>query len=262
MGLARTLIDMNVALCRGLDRALPARVREDGNKAFVRDYLSKAFAPGTTVYDLGGGSRPSLTAAEKRERRVHLVGLDISAEELAAAPPGVYDRTIAADLCTFIGAGDADMVVCQATLEHVPDTRGAMRGLATAVKPGGRVLIFAPCRNAAFARLNLALPEGLKRRLLFALFPAKAQGHDGFKAYYDCCTPREIEALARANGLAVEERKLFWTSSYFTVFAPAFVLWRLWQGAAYLLLGKNAAETFVYVLRKDPAQDPILAAAR
>ena len=31
--------------------------------------------------------------------------------------------------------------------------------------------------------------------------PDKAHGHDGFPAYYDRCTPREIEALARDNGL-------------------------------------------------------------
>jgi SAM-dependent methyltransferase len=251
MGLARTLIAANVSLCGAMDRMLPGRAREDGNKTFVRDYLPKAYARGTTVYDLGGGSRPGLTAGEKRQLGIRYVGLDISAEELAAAPPGVYDKTIAADLCTFAGPGDADIVICQATLEHVPDTVGAMRGLASTLKPGGRVLIFAPCRNAVFARLNLLLPESWKKAALFALFPHKAQGHDGFKAYYDHCTPSAIEALAHKNGLVVEDRKLFWTSSYFTVFAPAFVLWRIWQGLSYLVIGKNAAETFVYVLRKD-----------
>lgn len=246
----QALVDANVRLSRLLDSALPARLREDGNETFIAQVLPHAARSGQVVYDIGGGSRPFISLQEKRRLGLTVIGIDISADELAAAPAGVYDRTITADLCTFEGLGDADAVVCQATLEHVPDAAGAMRALASTVKPGGRIFIFAPSRNALFARLNLLLPEALKRRLLFTLFPAKAQGHDGFTAYYDRCTPRQIEALAAANGLAIEERRLFWTSSYFMVFTPAFVAWRAWQAVSWLVLGDNAAETFVYVLKR------------
>jgi SAM-dependent methyltransferase len=267
MGLARRIIDANIAMSGLIDRMLPERVRRDGNKTFIRDLLPTAFARGTTVYDLGGGSRPALDVAEKRRLGITVVGLDISADELAAAPAGAYDYTIAADLCTFVGPGDADAVVCMATLEHVPDMAGAMRALASTVKPGGRVLMFAPCRNAVFARINLMLPESLKQRLLFSLFPHKAGGHDGFKAYYDRCTPREIEALAAANGLDVVERRLFWASSYAHVFTPAYVVWRLWQLASYAVIRENAAETFAYVFAKRidapaAARAPVLVHAR
>lgn len=247
--IARTAIDANVKLSRALDSILPARVREDGNKTFTSEFLPRAVKIGSTVYDLGGGSRPFVTLEDKKRLGLTVVGLDVDAEELAAAPPGIYDYKIVADLCTFEGSGDADVVICQATLEHVPDTAGAMRALATTVKPGGRIFIFAPCRNALFARLNLALPQRIKKCALYALFPKKAQGHDGFKAYYDRCTPREIEVLAAANGLEIEECRLFWISSYFTVFTPAFLAWRAWQGMSYLVIGENAAETFVYVLK-------------
>lgn len=252
MGIARKFIDANIAFSRLLDGFLPARIREDGNKFFLRDYLPKAFHPGSVVYDLGGGSRPCISREQKDRLGITLVGVDISADELARAPAGVYDRTITADLSTFTGTGDADSVVCQALLEHVPDTPGAMHRLATTAKPGGRVFLFAPSRNALFARLNLILPEGLKRRILFAVFPSKAQGHDGFKSYYDHCTPRQIEEVARHNGLEVEEQRLFWTSSYFMAFTPAFIIWRLWQLASYAVIGNNAAETFAYVLYKKP----------
>ena len=94
------------------------------------------------------------------------------------------------------------------------------------------------------------MPQALKERLLYALFPHKAEGHDGFRAYYDHCTPRDLEDLARMNGLLVEERRLFWISSYFSIFAPAYVAWRMIQGILYLLLSANAAETYIYVLKK------------
>ena len=249
---SRALIDANVRLSKFLDNFLPSRVRQDGSKTFIREFLPRAFQLDTTIYDLGGGSNPRISREDKEHLRLILIGLDIDADELASAPAGVYDHTIVADLCSFVGNAEADAVICQSTLEHVHDTRGAMYALATLAKPGGRIFIFSPCRNAVFARLNLILPENVKQHLLFALFPEKAQKHNGFKAYYDQCTPRQIEALARANNLVVEERRLFWTSSYFTAFTPLFIAWRLWQLLAYLTLRENAAETFAYILRKKP----------
>lgn len=250
MGFGRRFIEANIGLSRLFDRALPAHLRRDGNKTFLRDFLPNAANAGDKIYDLGGGSQPFITLGEKERLGLTVIGLDIDSAELAGAPPGIYDQEIVADLCSFVGPGDGDLAVCQATLEHVPDTAGAMRALATIVKPGGRIFIFAPSRNALFARINLILPENLKKRILYALFPQKAAGHDGFKAFYDQCTPREIEALAAKNGLVIEERQLFWISSYFMAFTPAYLTWRLWQVANYVIRGDDAAETFLYVLGK------------
>jgi 2-polyprenyl-6-hydroxyphenyl methylase/3-demethylubiquinone-9 3-methyltransferase len=249
----RRFIATNVALCELIDRLLPERLRTDGNARFLKEVLPRALVPGSLVYDIGGGARPYVSPEEKVRLGLRVVGLDISAAELAAAPPGAYDRVIVADLCTFTGPSDGDQVICQALLEHVPDAAAAIRALATTTRPGGRIFLFAPSRNALFARLNLMLPERLKRRILFAIFPSKARGHDGFRAWYDCCTPGAVERLARANGLEVEERQLFWISSYFKPFVPAFVAWRMFQGFAWLLFRDNAAETFYFVLRKRDA---------
>jgi len=252
----RNFINTNIGLSRAVDGVLPARLREDGNRHFRSHVLPHVLLPGSRVYDLGGGSRPCVDLADKQRLGLTIVGLDISAEELALAPAGVYDKTIAADLCSFVGDQEADLVVCQATLEHVPDTPGALRAIASCLKPGGIAVLFAPCRNAAFARLNLLLPQELKRKILFAIFPQKAEGHDGFRAYYDHCTPRDIERLAAANGLQVQERRLFWISSYFTAFTPLFVLWRFMQGLHYLVVREQAAETFWYVLVRPRRQGP------
>jgi 2-polyprenyl-6-hydroxyphenyl methylase/3-demethylubiquinone-9 3-methyltransferase len=112
------------------------------------------------------------------------------------------------------------------------------------------VLLFAPSRNALFARLNLVLPETVKRKLLSAVLSSTAQAHQGFKAYYDHCVPRDIEALACANGLKVEERRLYWMSDYFHAFLPAYVAWRAYQWTMRAVIREQAAETFAYVLRK------------
>ena len=105
-------------------------MRQDGNQEFKAIVVPSLLRPGLRVYDLGGGSNPYLDPATKAQQNLFVVGLDISEAELLAAPPGAYDRTIAADLCSFRGQGDADLVICQATLEHVPDTAGAIRAVA------------------------------------------------------------------------------------------------------------------------------------
>ncbi|MER9883540.1 methyltransferase domain-containing protein [Mesorhizobium sp. M0118] len=251
MGIARRFINFNIKVCRWIDGFLPIALRRDGNEHFLSQILPGAFSNGSLVYDLGGGSEPCIRLEDKIRMNLRVVGIDISAEELAAAPSGIYDETIAADLCQYTGRGDADSVVCQATLEHVYDTGKAIRGIASVVRPGGRVFIFAPCRNALFARINLILPESIKRRILFAIFPKKGEGHDGFRAYYDKCVPSLIEELALQNGLIVEERNVFWISSYFSFFVPFYILWRGWQLVSFALIGKDAGETFAYVLRRN-----------
>ncbi|MBT2133559.1 methyltransferase domain-containing protein [Croceibacterium sp. LX-88] len=229
---------------------MPETLRRDGNRTFLDEYAPSAIEHGATIYDVGGGSQPFVSLEAKQRFNLTVVGLDVSSEELAKAPEGIYDRAITADLCKFVGAGDADIVICQATLEHVPDVAGAIRAIASILAPGGKAFLFAPSRNALFARLNLLLPQGLKTKLLFSLFPSTDDGHNGFPAYYDNCTPRDIERLVQDNGLVVKDRALFWMSAYFMAFVPAYLIWRLAQGVSYGIRRGNAAETFIYVLEK------------
>jgi 2-polyprenyl-6-hydroxyphenyl methylase/3-demethylubiquinone-9 3-methyltransferase len=247
----RAFISVNQKLSASLDYLLPQKIRKDGNISFLTEILPNHLRKHEVIYDLGSGSRPCVTIEQKKSLKLHVTGLDIDETELLLAPRGIYDRIIVADLCNFVGDSEADVVVCQATLEHVKDLAGALRALASCAKNGGRVLIFVPCRNAAFARFNLALPQSVKKKLLYYIFPLKAIGHDGFAAYYDRCTPTQVAEIANQYGLRVEEERTFWKSSYFYVFVPAYLIWRSYQAILYLIIGKDAAETFALVLRKE-----------
>ena len=247
--LLRALVRSQQWLSRQFDRLLPVEYRRDGNTDFVERFVWPYLKPGATLYDVGGGSTPLLTVAQKQRLGVKVVALDIDAGELAAAPDGGYDEKICADLTRYRGRGDGDVAICQAVLEHVRDTGSAIEALASMLKPGGVALIFVPSRNAVFARLNLLLPAKWKLKLLH-LFLAAHPKKQGFPAWYDRCTPAGILRLAESHGLRVAARREYFTSSYLSCCFPLFVLWRLWVLAFRLLAGAQAAETFSMALEK------------
>lgn len=247
----RRFIEWQMRLSQKIDTMLPELFRVDGATHFRTHILPYYLATGTTVYDIGGGSRPCIDIDTKRHLTINLVGVDIDETELAGSPAGVYDQTIVADICQYeAGAGDADLVVSRSTLEHVKDTDMAFAAFSRILRPGGRLLLFAPSRNAVFARLNLILPERLKRTILFSLFPHKAQGHDGFPAFYNRCTPRHFRNMAERHGFAIETLQPYFMSSYFSFFAPLYLIWRAWIVLFHFFCSEQAAETFSMVCVK------------
>lgn len=240
----RAFVDWQRSLSEKFDKLFPEKFRRVGILDFEGEVLPLHLVEKVTIYDVGGGSRPCLTLEQKKALGIRLVGVDISAEELDKAPAGVYDEIVVADITKYRGRGDADLIVCRATLEHVRNTDGAFACLASILKPGGQLLLVVPSRNAIFARINLILPEKVKRAILFSIFPHKALGHDGFPAFYNQCTPRDFRRLADRHGMDVEFLKPYYYSSYFSFFIPFFILWRLWVVAFAALCGEQAAEVF------------------
>jgi SAM-dependent methyltransferase len=242
-------INSQIYLSTLFDKVLPERFRVDGHEDFMASFAPKYLRPHLKVYDVGGGKIPYIDHRRKAELGLAVVGLDIDREELRRAPRGAYDEMICADITRFKGGGDADLIICQAMLEHVKDVEGAFAAMASILKPGGKALLFVPSRNAIYARLNLVIPEGMKRKILFAIFPA-FRSCGGFPAYYDRCTPRQFHLLAERHGLEVEEERAYFITCYFSFFFPAYFVWRIWILLFHLIAGDQAAESFSMALRK------------
>lgn len=250
MQLFRRLIDWNRKASQWFDRVfLPASYRVDGNRDYVDNLVRSHVRPGDLIYDVGGGKNPFFPAEEKSGLSLRVTGIDISEQELARAPAGAYDETLACDIAKLVGRRDGDVVICQAVLEHVKDTENAFKAMASLLKAGGQALIFVPSRNALFARINLLLPQGMKESILYGIYPSSRESQ-GFPSFYHRCTPRDFARMAHENGMAVEHARYYFKSSYFEFFFPAYVLWRLYQRIAVLLIGNQAAETFSMVMVK------------
>lgn len=250
----RKAVHFLVRLSQAFDRLfLPAEFAVDGNQDFIHGLYRSHLFPGATVVEVGGGKNPLISTAEKRELSLRVIGLDINPHELSVAPAGIYDETICADITQYSGDASADVAICAALLEHVRDTAATLRGIATLLKPEGVALLFVPCRNAVYARINLIMPESLKRWLLKAIYGDYSEIEaelTGFPAYYDRCTPRDIRTMVQASGFTVQSLQLYFASGYFQFLPPLYVAWRLWQIAFKTIAGDQAAESFSVVLKK------------
>lgn len=245
----RKCIRLQAAWTRRFDRLLPHHFGVDGNRDFLDHVVPAYLKRGALVYDIGGGKNPVIDRPTKLRLSLQVIGLDIDPHQLSSAPAGLYDGTVCGDISSFVGAADADLIICQALLEHVPNTERALKAIASVLKPGGRALVFVPSRNAVYARLNRMLPEALKRIILFGLYPDMARDH-GFPAYYDRCTPAAFDEMARHHDLFCERRHLYFQSDYFRFCLPLHLLWRAWIAFFHALAGPAAAETFTLILQK------------
>jgi ubiquinone/menaquinone biosynthesis C-methylase UbiE len=247
--LVHRAIASQVALSSAFDHLLPQSFRVDGSKDFKRRIVPNHLRPNLVIYDVGGGARPCIDLETKRRLGLTVVGVDVDEEEFTKAPIGVYDRTIVTDITRCTLEHVADLVVCKSTLEHVSNTEAALNAMGRLLKPGGMLLVFAPSRNALYARLNVVLPEKVKMRLLSTFFGEKAD-HLGFPAKYDRCTPRDFRKFICKQNLEIRQLNTYYISSYFSVVFPVYIIWRLWVIAYRALAKEQAAETFTVVARK------------
>lgn len=241
---ARGFFDLNVRVSDRVDEALESLFpRKRGWTDFVTRVLPAAIKPGSRIVDVGSGKRPAIDLATKRRLGLHVVGLDVDADELSKAPDGCYDSVIVGDIASADLNGPYDTIISCAVLEHVSNTSDAISNMASALSPGGVTLHFIPCGLAPFALVNRALGPAASKRLLFALYPEK-KASQGFEAYYRQCTPSGMRSLMRNSGLSSIEVTPYYASDYLKALAPAYVLEAARQLTVQACGAADLAESF------------------
>lgn len=153
------------------------------------------------VIEIGGGANPSFTTEQVRALGLDYTLLDISAEELAKAPPGY--RTICADISSTNLNIDSehDFAFSHMLAEHVRDGERFHRNVLRLLRPGGYALHFFPTLWAPPFVANRLLPERAADRVLARLIPGRDRYRQAkFPAYYDWCrgpTRRQIARFER-----------------------------------------------------------------
>jgi SAM-dependent methyltransferase len=158
-----------------------ARWREDFDVA-----LGASLRPHMSVLDIGSGRKPTIPL-ERRPEGCTYVGLDLSAEEIASAPPGSYDEAVVSDVSEFQPelVGRFDLAVSFQVFEHVQPLAVAFANIYEYLRSGGILVAYTAGTLALHALANRALPTALGRVVL-----EKVVGFEkprAFPAYYDKC---------------------------------------------------------------------------
>jgi SAM-dependent methyltransferase len=173
-----------------------------------------------TICELGAGANPALAPDFVQAHGLDYVILDISAEELAKAPPGYRIRVqdIAKPLTGV--RGTYDFVFSKMLAEHVKDAEVFHRNIHALLRQGGTAFHFFPTLYAPPYAFNLLLPERLTHWLLSRM---QAGRHDSgknakFPAYYHWCrgpTRAQLDRLESVGFRAVRYAGFFGHPGYY-----------------------------------------------
>ncbi|MCA9343928.1 methyltransferase domain-containing protein [Candidatus Saccharibacteria bacterium] len=246
-------VHWNQVACQKFDNLfVPKSWRTDGLLDFTHNVVPDLIRKNSRVCDVGAGKRPFI-GTEIPKQSQYIIGIDIDKHELEQAPPNIYDKTMVAD----IGSSDtktkginATVVICEAVLEHVKNNTQAIKNISELTANQGTIALFIPSRYALFAIINRWLPESIKRKLLFSIFPGTEHAQ-GFPAYYNQCTPDKITRLLESNNVTVQKVIPYYQCTYFSFFLPAHVAWRFYQLISYGLLRSKASESFSIIGTKN-----------
>jgi ubiquinone/menaquinone biosynthesis C-methylase UbiE len=221
----RRFVDANQRLAEPIERRLAhAQVNlTEIYNAIVAERM-RALPPGSVVVDVGGGRSCAFARHRASGDGVRLIGVDVSADELAHNED--VDEKIVADVVEGLPIGDreADLVVSHSVVEHLADSDAYVAEAARALKPGGLLINTLPSKYAPFSLINRVLPERAKARLLQLVFPW-SEGVLGYRTYYDNCSYRAMRRVHQRHGFElVDSRVSYYQSSYFAPVLPAYLI--------------------------------------
>ena len=132
----------------------------------------------------------------------HVVGIDISAEELAKNT-AVHEK-IVGDLETYVLPENSfDLVVCWDVLEHLHRPALAMTSMASSVRPGGLLLLAFPNVHSLKAVVAKHTPLWFHHAINRFIYGKKAgaPGYINFPTVLDpSISPYKMAGFAKANG--------------------------------------------------------------
>ena len=234
---------------RSLVTAIAGRPRyRDDWLAPFRAAIESELRPGSVVIDVGGGRNPAIARPDLPAGATY-IGIDLSARELAAAPPGSYDRVIVADVTKRQPEleGCADLVVSWQVLEHVAPLGDAIANIHSYLRPGGLFVAQLSGGRSAFALINRAIPHRLAKVAMKRLLrrdPASV-----FPAPYDRCTYSALSrTLADWSDVRIVPR--YCGSQYFGFLPPLQTLYVRIEDLIVRGNHKNLATHYLVVARR------------
>lgn len=121
------------------------RFGQDRRLGLIRQY---APVEGKSILDVGCGIGAYVREFRQFSDDVH--GVDVDAERVEKASATLPNILVAPSECLPYPDGRFDVVLLHEVIEHVQDDRRTIAEAARVLRPGGRVVIFAPNRHYFF----------------------------------------------------------------------------------------------------------------
>lgn len=200
------------------------------------------------MLDVGSGRTPTIPIGARPDG-ARYVGLDVSSEELAKAPPGSYDDVVVADVTDLRPelSDRFDLVISFQVFEHVRSMRQALQNIHAYLGRGGDVVVYTSATFAWFGLANRLVPISVTRALqerLMAVDPGKV-----FPAYYDHCWYAALHHELR-GWTNVEVVPLYLGAQYFNFAPPLRRAYLLYEDWARRSRHRNLATHYVFRARK------------
>jgi SAM-dependent methyltransferase len=221
---------------------LPARYDEGWTPPF-EDRVRRVLRPDIVILDVGAGRQPTIPP-EGRPPRCRYVGLDISAAELAAAPPGSYDETWVADTTKHLPQLDGrfDRIVSWQVLEHVKPIEDAFDNFWKYLRPSGRFIGQFSGTFSCFGLANKILPHTVTVMLLHRL--GQRDPATVFPAYYHRCWDSALRRVL-SSWSQVEIVPRYIGAQYLGALPPIQWLYLRYEGWALRTRRRNLATHYI-----------------
>jgi ubiquinone/menaquinone biosynthesis C-methylase UbiE len=173
--------------------------REQFGGAVLLRELQPLLVPGCTIVDVGCGRDAKFLRSLPLNNVQTAYGVDIE----------ICGTQRDGKICTLYGDAEAiplepesvDLVMMRDVVEHLRDPERVFQECERILKPGGSVLLVAPCKYYPPLLLVRALPHKIRQTLNAIV--TRTRSEDTFPVYYRANSARDLKRLAEASALQI-----------------------------------------------------------